>query len=85
MDQILEEEYIAFISYRRTDSKWAEWIQNKLEFYKLPTFVKEEVPNAPQHLRPIFRDVTDLEPGVLSEKIESALQKSRFLIVICSP
>lgn len=85
MDQILEEEYIAFISYRRTDSQWGEWLQNKLEFYKLPTFIKEEVPNAPQHLRPIFRDVTDLEPGILSEKIKSALQKSHFLIVICSP
>ena len=40
-------EYIAFISYNREDSDWAEWLQNKLEYYKLPTFVKEEHPELP--------------------------------------
>ena len=86
MERKLEDnEYLAFISYRRTDSEWAEWLQKKIEFYKLPSFIKDEMPNAPQYLRPIFRDVTDLEPGVLPEKIKSALKKSRFLIVVCSP
>ena len=27
----------AFISYKREDEKWAEWLQRKLEGYKLPT------------------------------------------------
>ena len=80
-----KKEYLAFISYSRKDEKWAEWLQNKLEFYQLPAYVREERPDLPNHLRPIFRDVTDLEPGYLSENIEKALKASRFLIVICSP
>ena len=27
-------EYLAFISYRHTDIEWAEWLQNKLAFYR---------------------------------------------------
>lgn len=80
-----KKEYLAFISYKREDVEWAEWLQNKLEFYKLPTYVMKENPALPEKLRPIFRDVTDLEPGFLSDKIKEALEKSRFLIVICSP
>ena len=29
-------EYYAFISYKREDEKWAKWLQNKLEGYRLP-------------------------------------------------
>lgn len=77
--------WLAFISYSHVDIKWAEWLQQKLEFYKLPNFVAEEYPEKPKWIRPIFRDVTDLEVGVLPEKITEALQDSQFLIVICSP
>lgn len=28
--------YIAFISYKREDKKWAQWLHRKLEHYKLP-------------------------------------------------
>lgn len=31
----------AFISYKREDEKWAEWLQRKLEGYKLPTILKK--------------------------------------------
>lgn len=85
MNQVQEKEYLAFISYKHEDIKWAEWLQNKLEYYRLPAYVKEEYPDLPEMLRPIFRDVTDLEPGNLPDKIKKALQLSRFLIVICSP
>lgn len=78
-------QWLAFISYSHVDIKWAEWLQQKLEFYKLPNFVAEEYPDKPKQLRPIFRDVTDLEAGVLPEKITEALHESRYLIVICSP
>lgn len=37
----------AFISYKREDEKWAEWLQRKLEGYKLPTILKKTNPSLP--------------------------------------
>lgn len=74
---------MAFISYKREDEKWAKWIQNKLESYKVPTIVKGE--NIPERIRPIFRDATDLSGGVLAKSIKKGLDSSKYLIVICSP
>lgn len=78
-------EYIAFISYKREDEKWAKWLQRKLEYYKLPSSVRRGNPELPERIRPVFKDTTDLEPGVLAQKIQDALNSSKFLIVICSP
>lgn len=78
-------DFYAFISYKREDEKWAKWLQNKLEYYKIPTTVKKENPTVPDKIRPVFKDTTDLEPGILAEKISTALDSSRFLIVVCSP
>jgi len=78
-------EYFAFISYKREDEKWAKWLQRKLEYYKLPSSVRKDNPDLPEKIRPVFKDTTDLEPGVLAQKIQDALNSSRFLIVICSP
>lgn len=78
-------EYFAFISYKREDEKWAKWLQHKLEYYKLPSSVRKDNPDLPDKIRPVFKDTTDLEPGVLAQKIQNALNSSKFLIVICSP
>ena len=78
-------EYFAFISYKREDEKWAKWLQKKLEFYRIPVSVRKKHPGLPERIRPVFKDTTDLEPGVLAQKIKMALDKSKFLVVICSP
>ena len=39
----------------------------------------------PKSIRPTFRDVTDLKPGLLAEEINNALSNSEWLIVVCSP
>lgn len=78
-------EYLAFISYSHLDISWAKWLQESLEFYQLPTFIHSQHPKLPHHLRPIFRDETDMELGVLNDRIHNALSESKFLIVICSP
>lgn len=83
MDQE-QRSYYAFISYKREDEKWAKWLQNKLEHYRFPTSLNGRT-DLPKHIRPTFRDVTDLEPGILSEKIDAALRDSQWLIVVCSP
>lgn len=77
-------EYYAFISYKREDEKWAKWLQYKLEHYRFPTNLNGRT-NLPKNIRPTFRDVTDLNPGLLAEEINNALCNSEWLIVICSP
>lgn len=77
-------EYYAFISYKREDEKWAQWLQDKLEHYKFPTNLNGRI-DLPKHIRPTFRDVTDSTPGLLAEEIDKALRNSEWLIVICSP
>ena len=77
--------YLAFISYKREDEKWAKWLQHKLEHYKLPTSIRKTDPSLPECVRPVFKDTTDLAGGVLEKAIKEALQSSKYLIVICSP
>lgn len=77
--------YLAFISYKHEDKKYAKWLQQKLESFRLPLYLQEQRPDLPDYPRPIFRDETDLELGLLSENIHRALDHSRYLIVICSP
>ena len=77
-------EYYAFISYKREDEKWAKWLQNYLEHYRFPTNLNGRS-YLPKNIRPTFRDVTDLTPGLLAEGIDNALRSSEWLIVICSP
>ena len=80
-----EKEYFAFISYQRKDEEWADRLRNKLEHYRLPSSVRKHDASLPKEIRPIFRDALELSGGFLSKEIETALQQSKFLIVICSP
>lgn len=74
----------AFISYNHRDAKIAKWLQQHLESYKLPTEIHNEFEDT-KYLRPIFRDKTDLNTGILSDELKKNLKSSKFLIVICSP
>lgn len=78
-------EYYAFISYKREDIKEAKRLQHALEYYRLPNQLRQEQPELPEYVRPVFRDMTDLEVGELSAQIHLALEQSHYLIVICSP
>ena len=75
--------YAAFISYSHADEKIAKWLQRKLESYKLPTTIHNEFDNS-RYLRPIFRDRSDLNGGILTEEIRAHLHNSKYLILICS-
>jgi len=77
-------EFYAFISYKREDEKWAKWLQDKLEHYRFPTNLNGRT-DLPKNIRPTFRDVTDLTPGLLAEEINTALCNSEWLVVVCSP
>lgn len=82
--------YFAFICYSSKDAKIARALQRRIEAYKLPTTLRNELEaergvKFPKRLTPIFRDMTDLEAGVLGRSIRRELEDSKFLIVVCSP
>ena len=78
--------YIAFISYSHSDEKTAEWLHRKLESYRLPNAVhRKSDRQVSKHVRPIFRDKTELSTGSLNRILKEELNQSRFLIVMCSP
>lgn len=79
-----EKKRYAFISYNHKDVKWAKWLQNKLESYKLPSDINNEFEDC-RYLRPIFRDKTDLNTGILANELRKELEESKYLVVICSP
>ena len=80
--------YWAFISYSHKDEAFARRLQAYLETYRVPkalvgrTLRGEQIP---PRLFPVFRDRDEL-PGAsdLGAKLREELQRSRYLIVVCS-
>ena len=78
--------YEAFISYRHleTDRKAAMKLQKAIEGYRIPKQLQEQAGRA--RLGKCFRDEDELPTSAsLTEQIEDALKRSRFLIVVCTP
>lgn len=74
----------AFVSYSHKDVRTAKWLQHRLESFKLPTEIHNEIDAANRYLRPVMRDQTDFNTGILSDEIFQHLEQSKFLIIICS-
>lgn len=72
--------YYAFISYRRTDSRWAHWLQRMLHSYKLPSRICRSYQHLPKRLTPVFMDKSDLGPGLLAESLRDQAAASKYLI-----
>jgi tetratricopeptide (TPR) repeat protein len=81
--------YKAFISYSHADEKWAAWLHNALETYRVPKrLIGEATPlgAVPARLTPIFRDREELSTATrLDDVLTQALADSACLVVICSP
>ena len=77
--------YSAFIAYSRADAKWAQWLQQKLERFRIPDKIQVPSMNSQKRLNPVFTDVSELSAGLLANEIYNALEKSQYLISICSP
>src|SRR4051812_41267165 len=79
--------YAAFISYRHADvdRRWAKWLHRTLETYRVPRRLAAER-GLPRRIGRCFRDEEELPASSdLSREIDAALERSRFLIVVCSP
>lgn len=85
MESNVNFKYYAFISYSHEDEEYAKRIQKKLTEYKLPSVIRKANPLLPDNVRPIFRDATNLTTGMLQGTLNSELEHSKFLIVLCSP
>lgn len=81
--------YKAFISYSHRDERWAKWLQRSLERYRVPRRLAGKTGahgDVPSRLRPVFRDREDLSSASdLTTRIKEELDRSEFLVVICSP
>ena len=81
----MERRYIAFISYRHLplEKDIAKKLHRRIEHYVIPTGLRK---NGEKKLGYVFRDQEELPiSGNLSENIQNALNRSEYLIVICSP
>ena len=76
-------DYDAFISYRRRDGgRLANWIRIQLQKYRLPVQLGEERKKTLKiYLDTAFERATE---DFWKNSIEPALQRSRFLIVVCT-
>ena len=74
----------AFISYSHRDMSTARWLQKRLESFRLPTEVHNDIEAGGKYIRPVFRDQSDLNTGILSDELRRNLEQSKFLILICS-
>ena len=80
--------YYAFISYSHKDKKIAKKLQKWLEHYHLPSdlFDSNSDSEIPEKLSPVFLDESDLVPvGPLKTALRANLDRSNYLIVVCSP
>ena len=85
-----EKKYWAFISYSHQDREWGDWIHRGLETFKVPKSIagtpSRRGGEIPARLFPIFRDREELPTSTdLGTQINTALENSRYLVVICSP
>lgn len=80
--------YYAFISYSRKDKKVANWLHTQLEKYGYPKDIVnvDLLPPHEKYMRPIFLDTKDMqvEERPFTDRIQSALEHSRFLLLISS-
>ncbi|MEO5345650.1 MAG: TIR domain-containing protein [Magnetococcus sp. YQC-9] len=81
--------YWAFISYSHQDKAWGDWLHRGLDSYRTPGQLVGKTTNrgyeTPAKLYPIFRDREELPTSAdLNHAITTALNQSRYLIVICS-
>jgi hypothetical protein len=81
--------YWAFISYSHADARWGDWLHKKLETYRVPLSLvgkSSRDGRVPRRLFPIFRDREELPVSSdLGANLKNSLERSRYLIVICSP
>lgn len=77
--------YYAFISYSHKDKEIAKELQTYLESYQIPSDILKANPDLPEKFN-VFIDESNLvAKGTLKKALQANLEKSKYLILICSP
>ncbi len=77
-------QYYAFISYKRADSKWADWLCRMLQSYRLPNKLYKQHRDTAKRLCPVFLDKAELIPGNLDEMLKKHIARSKYFVSVCS-
>ena len=79
--------YRAFLSYSHADEAAARQLHRRLERFRVPRALRRTGDRTlPPRLHPVFRDRDELASSTqLSHSIQSALDESEALVVVCSP
>jgi WD40 repeat protein len=84
-----EPKYWAFISYNHQDDAWGRWLHRQIETYRVPRRLvgrPSRDGKVPRRMYPAYRDREELPVSAdLGGNIKNCLERSRYLIVICSP
>ena len=84
-----EPKYWAFISYNHQDDAWGRWLHRQIENYRVPRRLvgrPSRDGKVPRRMYPAYRDREELPVSSdLGANIKNCLERSRYLIVICSP
>jgi hypothetical protein len=80
----------AFVSYCHADAAFAAWLQRRLEGYRLPRRLADQVEPLPGQAQgrigPVFRDRADLSAASdLSAAVREGIAASSALVVVASP
>lgn len=79
--------YLCFISYKHANAREAEWLQKKLESYRLPSKLCRKYPALPKRLSQagnVYRDEDTLRPGSMAANLYTDMAATKYLIVLCS-
>jgi hypothetical protein len=81
--------YRAFLTYDRHDKTWGDWLHAELAGYRTNKDLRgRETPvgPVPKSLRPIYCDSGESYARLaLNAQTSTALESSKFLVVLCSP
>lgn len=82
-------QYKAYISYSHQNERWAKWLLQAIESYRVPrklVGMTTKVGEVPARVRPVFRDRDELSSATdLGSTVHDALFNSENLLIICSP
>ena len=72
--------------FTKDDMRWGIWLQKSLEQYRLPAVISRKLKIDPKkRIKPVFRDEDELGCGILHEELYKNLDRSKYLLVLCSP
>jgi hypothetical protein len=86
MPPLQEYTYFAFISFQSADAKQAVRLQHAIEHYRLPAVLCKQDASIPKRVKPLYCYLNDMHAGEeLMMELKSRMERSRYLIVVCSP